>query len=186
MKISIYLALSLASIAFIAGLSFGYYLTPEYRLTMYDKNNMDLGPADRSFDRRYLNAMISHHRGAMILAEQAQTLTDRQEITALTQAILSEEPKAIDELYAWKNEWYQDKRSVRDPQVDNLGTKDNNSDLRFLNALISHHQAGIIMAQEAKQKSQRSTVLDNADAVIDFLTNSKEQLESWRQEWYSL
>ncbi len=186
MKISAYLAASLIAVAFIIGLGAGYLFTPEYRLAMYDKSSMDLGPADRGFDRRYLNAMIAHHRGAMLLAEQAQKITTRTEVASLAAQILQEEPQAIDELYAWKKAWYKDSRPVRDPLIDQLGPSDSTSDLRFLNALIYHHESGIAMAREAKQKSQRGAVLDNADAVISFLSGSASQLKEWRQEWYGL
>ena len=77
MKISIYLTLGLVVVGVVFGIGFGYYLTPEYRVYMYDRNTMDLGRADRTFDLRYINAMIAHHRGAMMLAEQLSNNTTR-------------------------------------------------------------------------------------------------------------
>ncbi len=50
MKISTYLALGLVVVGVIVGVSFGYYLTPEYKVSMYSKNSMSLGQADRTFD----------------------------------------------------------------------------------------------------------------------------------------
>ena len=82
------------------GIAFGYYLTPEYKFSMYEKNEMSLGPADRTFDLRYINEMISHHRGAMLLAEQLAKNSARPEMKTLAQNILNDEPAAIAELYA--------------------------------------------------------------------------------------
>jgi len=185
-KISIYFALAFIIISFVIGLGIGYNMTPQYRLAMFDKNSMDLGESDRWLDLRYVNAMIAHHRGAMLLAEQAEKYGQRQEIRDLGTAILKDEPTAIAELYTWKLEWFQDKRKVRDPYPVHLGTGDDKFDLRFLNALIAHHQAGVVMTKEVRLKSNRAEVLNNADAVELFLNNGIEMLKSWRNQWYQI
>ena len=167
----------------ILGMGIGYYMTPEYRLSMYEKNGMDLGRADRTLDLRYVNAMIAHHRGAMLVAEQAKK-SERAEVKNLAQAILKDEPAAIAELYAWKKAWYGDERSVRDPQVPKLGAYDKTFDLRFLNAVIAHHENGVVMTQDVRIKSSRSEVLDNADAVEAFLKGGIVMLSQWRSDWY--
>lgn len=179
------LTVSLMLVSALVGTGVGYYLTPEYRLAMYDTYGMDLGTADRWLDLRYLNAMIAHHRGAMLLAEQAQS-SERQEVRDLAATILASEPKLIAELYTWKREWYGDTRFVRDPLVPHVGEYDDSFDLRFLNALIAHHETGVRMTEDVRRKSSRSQVLDNADAVQSFLTTSGALLKGWRAEWYSL
>ena len=186
MKISIYLALGLVVTGTVLGIAFGYYITPEYRLSMYEKNNMSLGQAHRTFELRYINAMIAHHRGAMLLAEQLSKNTSRPEMKTLAQNILADEPKAIDELYTWKKDWYGDTKTVRDPIVANLGPADEKFDLRFLNAIIAHHEAGIVMTKETREKSSRAEILNNADAVEAFLINGITTLKGIRSSWYNI
>jgi uncharacterized protein (DUF305 family) len=186
MKVSIYLALSLIVVGTLLGVSFGYYLTPEYKVSMYDKNTMSLGQADRTFDLRYINAMIAHHRGAMLLAEQLAKNTERPEMKTLAQNILQDEPKAIAGLYEWKKEWYGDTKRVRDPIVANLGSYDDKFDLRFLNAMIAHHEAGIVMTKETRLKSSRTEILNNADAVEAFLSEGLQVLKGLRSTWYNI
>lgn len=186
MKISIYLTLGLVVVGVILGVAFGYYITPDYKVSMYEKNTMSLGQADRTFDLRYVNAMISHHRGAMLLAEQLAKNTIRPEMKALAQNILADEPKAIDELYSWKKDWYGDTKSVRDPIVPNLGPAGDTFDLRFLNAIIAHHEVGIVMTQETQLKSSRAQILDNANAVEAFLSKGLETLKGLRTTWYNI
>lgn len=186
MKISVYMAVSLAIVGIILGVSFGYYLTPEYKVSMYEKNSMSLGQADRTFDLRYINAMIAHHRGAMLLAEQLGKNTTRPELKALSQNIINDEPKAIAELYVWKKEWYGDSKQVQDPVVANLGPAGETFDLRFLNAIIAHHEEGVLMTKETRLKSSRAEILNNADAVEAFLTGGLEVLKSLRSTWYNL
>ena len=173
-KISITLSVSLIIVAAIIGTVIGYSLTPAYTLSMYDKSKMDLGRADRGLDLRYINAMIAHHRGAMLLAEQAQTVTPKKEIQDLAADILKNEPPAIQELYNWKNAWYNDTKKVRDPIVPKLGTYDEKYELRFLNALMAHHEDGLLMTDDIKTKSSRLEILNNADAVGTFFLTTLE------------
>lgn len=182
-QVSWFLVVALMVVAGMIGLGVGYVLTPEY--SMYERNVMDLGRADRTLDLRYLNAMIAHHRGAMLLAEQASQ-SERSEVRELGEAILAGEPKLIEELYAWKQAWFRDTRQVIDPVPVKLGKYNQTFDLRFLNALIAHHENGVTMTQDVRLKSSRSEVLDNADAVEAFLTSSGAMLKEWRKNWYNL
>lgn len=176
------LAISFLVVGLVIGTGIGYALTPQYRETMYDKS-MDFGAADRLVDLRYVNAMIAHHRGAIALAKQVEQ-SQRSEIQTLAAAIQADEPKLIDELYQWKRDWYRDTRGVRDPSTVRIGSYDEKLDLRFLNALIAHHEAGILMTQEIRTKSSRKEVLDNADAVELFLKTTLVTLKEWRRAWY--
>ncbi len=184
-KISTYLSISLIVIGFIIGIGVGYSFTPQYSLSMYDKSTMDLGRPDKWIDLRYINAMIAHHRGAMLVAKQAE-ISERPEVQTLAQEIQKNEPAAIEELYKWKKDWYGDTKKVADPIVPNLGTYNETFDLRFLNAAISHHENGILMTKEIRLKSTRNEVLDNANAVEKFLTESSSMLKEWRKSWYNI
>ena len=184
-KISTYLAISLILVSFIIGIGTGYSFTPQYSLSMYDKSSMDLGRADKWVDLRYINGMISHHKGAMLVAKQAEK-SQKPEVINLAKEIQTNEPKAIAELYAWKKAWYGDTKQVLDPIVPNLGTYNDTFDLRFLNAIIAHHQNGLVMTNEIKTKSSRNEILDNANAVEKFLTDTGLMLKEWRKTWYNI
>ena len=184
-KISTYLSVSLIVISFIIGVGAGYSFTPQYSLSMYDKSGMDLGRADKWIDLRYIDAMIAHHRGAILIAQQAEK-SGRSEIQNLAKEIQKNEPVLIEELYTWKKNWYNDTKKVGDPVVPNLGSYNDTFDLRFLNAVITHHENGIAMTKDISMKSSRNEILDNANAVEKFLTESGETLKGWRMAWYNI
>jgi uncharacterized protein (DUF305 family) len=184
--VSIYFAFGLISAALFVGVGIGYGLSPEYRVNMFTKDSMNLGTADRSFDLRYVNAMIAHHRGAMLLAAQLERNATHPEMKTLAGEILKSEPVSIAELYAWKKAWYGDYRPVRDPIVANLGTSDEKFDQRFLNAIIAHHELGIAMTRDARTKTTRTEVLNNADAVEAFLSGGIVKLSEIRKGWYGI
>jgi uncharacterized protein (DUF305 family) len=87
---------------------------------------------------------------------------------------LKDEPAAIDELYAFRRALVQ--RHSHSPRSDCCSvrcTYDDKYDLRFLNALIAHHEMGLDMTSEkSASKSSRTEVLNNADAVDTFLKNT--------------
>lgn len=180
------LTLSLTICAFVIGVTTGYFFSPSYQITMNEPQTMGFGNADRFVDLRYIDQMAAHHRGAMLLAGQIQQKTQRQEIKDLAADILKNEPPLIEELYTWKKDWYKDTRRIKDPIVANLGPADDKTDLRFLNALIAHHSDGIAMTKEIRTKSSRADVLNNADAVENFLTTTSVTLKNWREQWYGV
>lgn len=185
-KINIMLAISLMTVTLLLGSLAGYFVSPTYQQTMFVSDDMDLGKSDKFVDLRYINAMIAHHIGAILLANQVVEKSQREEVRQLARDIQKGEPKLIAELYQLKKNWYNDGRKVTDPTVAKLGEVDNTFDLRFLNALIAHHDNGIIMTREIRSKSARGEILDNADAVENFLSQSLVMLKSWRAKWFGI
>lgn len=185
-KINLTLTISLMIVTLIIGMVFGYFITPSYQQSMYANEEMGLGKADKFVDLRYINQMAVHHRGAMLLADQVKNKTKRDEVKKLGLMIEEVEPKLIDELYGWKKDWYKDTRRVIDPTVANLGEYDERFDLRFINALIAHHEEGIEMTKEIRMKSSNNDVLNNADLVEKVLTDGIVMLNEWREDWYKV
>ena len=184
-KVSLSLTAALMIVSGVIGIGTGYWLTPNYTLSMYEKNTMDLGQPDKWVDLRYLEAMIAHHQETMLLGRQFQSGA-RPELKSFAVELLKSEPPAITELYRYKKEWYHDSRTVREPQVAHLGSWNKTFDLRFLNALIAHHERGIKMAMEIRMKSSRSEILDHANHTEHLLQSDLQKLRSWREAWYGV
>lgn len=179
------LALTGFLLSFLAGLIGGAFLTPVYTVQRQEQSmNMDLGVTDSQLDKRYLNGMIAHHRTALDLAEQARQHSQREPVKKLAEEIIAADTKGIAELEAWKKEWYQDIQPVTNyPKID-LGGGDETFDLRFLNALITHHGEAITLNTNIQQKSSRQEIHTLARAVVNTLRAGQETLEQWRKEWY--
>jgi uncharacterized protein (DUF305 family) len=180
------LTLSVVVVSFILGLGTGFILSPEYANKMDVKKNamVELGRADRFVDLRYIDGVIAHHQNAIFMAKQAVVNSKRQEVQKLATDIIQADEKSISELYQWKKDWYNNTREVVDFEKINLGNYDENFDLRFLNALIAHHDEAIETAGEIRTKSGRNEILNLADTIIQSLTASKETLLDWRSSWY--
>jgi uncharacterized protein (DUF305 family) len=66
----------------------------------------DLGVKDDQFDARFINAMIPHHEGALMMAKESMDKSSRPEIKQLAQAILSSQQQEIDQMKQWRKDWY--------------------------------------------------------------------------------
>ncbi|MEH2425741.1 MAG: DUF305 domain-containing protein [Nostoc sp.] len=79
--------------------------------------------------------------------------------------------------------------NVSDKQMNHsmamdLGPADANFDLRFIDAMIPHHQGAVEMAKEAQQKSKRPEIKKLADNIIKSQNQEITQMKQWRQAWY--
>ena len=167
--------------------------------------NMDLGPADENFDLRFIDAMILHHQGAIQMAEEAQQKTSRSEIQQLAANIIESQSREENELLrAWRQAWYPN-ASAEPVMYDaasqsmmpmtalhqqsmamqmDLGEADEEFDLRFMNAMIPHHEGAVAMAQEALEKSDRPEVKELAQNIVDSQQQEIDQMVQWRKDWY--
>lgn len=58
----------------------------------------DLGKADDGFDRRFIERMIPHHEGALVMAKQALKNSDRPEIQQIAKDILTTQQVEIEQM----------------------------------------------------------------------------------------
>ncbi len=69
---------------------------------------------------------------------------------------------------------------------NNLGNADDKYDLRFIDAMIEHHEGAIQMAEDAKMKSNREEVLRLADEIMNAQTSEIEMMKQWKEKWYGI
>ncbi len=67
---------------------------------------LSLGSADASFDLRYLNAMINHHREAIAMAQGIQKVSTRNDVLTLASQVVRLDTADIEQFEAWREAWY--------------------------------------------------------------------------------
>jgi uncharacterized protein (DUF305 family) len=65
-----------------------------------------------------------------------------------------------------------------------LGPQDELFDLRFIDAMIPHHEGAVEMAEEALDKSDRTEIQTLSQEIITAQEQEIQQLQEWRQAWY--
>ncbi|MEH2289150.1 DUF305 domain-containing protein [Nostoc sp.] len=166
---------------------------------------MDLGPADANFDLRFIDAMIPHHQGAVEMANVAQVKSKRPEIKKLADNIIKSQNQEITQMKQWRQAWYPkagDKPIAYNSQMghtmemssdqmqtmmmsQDLGAADAEFDLRFINAMIPHHEGAVTMAKDASTKSKRPEIKKLAQEIVKAQDVEIKQMQQWRKAWYN-
>lgn len=167
--------------------------------------SMDLGPADANYDLRFIDGMILHHQGAVVMAQEVQQKSTRPEIKKLATDIIVAQQEEISKMKAWRTSWYPNAANtpmgysssmghmmpMSQEQMNtmmmsgDLGAADNQFDLRFINAMIPHHEGALVMAKDALAKSPRPEIKQLAEAILSSQTGEINQMKKWRKDWYN-
>jgi uncharacterized protein (DUF305 family) len=166
---------------------------------------MNLGSADAEFDLRFIDAMTPHHQGAVEMAKEAKQKSKRPEIQKLADNIIKAQDQEIAQMKQWRQAWYPtasaeliaynaqmghsmpmtpDQKSSMMMNMD-LGAADDQFDLRFINAMIPHHQGAVTMAQDTLNKSKRPEIQKLANDIIASQKAEISQMEQWRKALYN-
>ncbi|MEH2346708.1 MAG: DUF305 domain-containing protein [Nostoc sp.] len=166
---------------------------------------MDLGPADANFDLRFIDAMIPHHQGAVEMAKVAQVKSKRPEIEKLADNIIKSQNQEITQMKQWRQAWYPkagDKPMAYNSQMghmmemssdqmkgmmmsQDLGADDAEFDLRFINAMIPHHEGAVKMGQDALSKSKRPEIKKLAQEIVKAQEVEIKEMQQWGKAWYN-
>jgi uncharacterized protein (DUF305 family) len=166
-------------------------------------HNMDLGVADANYDLRFIDGMIPHHEGGVVMAKEVLQKSKRPEMKKLANEIIKAQNKEIAELKQWRQAWYakapsepqawhtemkhmmaMSPQQIKTMRMDmNLGAADSGFDLRFVNAMIPHHEGAVTMAKDTLNKSKRPEIQKLAKAIISSQEAEIKQMKQWQQAW---
>lgn len=136
---------------------------------------------DEPFDLQFIDQMTAHHRGALMSTEAMIADSDRPELRQLATAIESSETAQIEQLQAWRAQWYADapltaggmaagqmgQRSTGAamsamPDMTGRSGKD-----RYLQMMIAHRQLGVDTAGEALTRTGHPQIGQLARDIAD-------------------
>lgn len=66
------------------------------------------GKTGDAFDRAFIDGMIVHHEGAVVMAQQALTTSERPKIKQLAEAIIRAQTSEIEMMRGWLHEWFRE------------------------------------------------------------------------------
>jgi len=147
-------------------------------------------------DKRFIDAMVPHHQGAIEMARVALGNAEHEEIKDLSQNIISTQQAEIEELKSIKQEEFgtsQVPMEMSPQQMRGMGMMMNprrlaqskSFDKAFIDAMIPHHQSAIYMAQLANEKSKIPEIKELAENIVSAQKREIEQMKQWRMQWYS-
>jgi uncharacterized protein (DUF305 family) len=167
-------------------------------------HSMDVGPADANYDLRFIDSMVPHHQGALVMAQEVIQKSKRPELIKFAKNIITEQKKEIAQMQQWRKKWYpkvsatpmmwhaamnhemamtaEHKQSMM--MSMSLGKADAGFDKRFLDAMIPHHQGAVTMAQDSLQKSKQPGLQKLSQSIIKSQQSEIDRMTQWRQQWY--
>ena len=149
----------------------------------------DLGPAGATYDLRFIDGMVQHHNGALLMSEFVFDI-GAPGVGALAKAIWSDQAQEIQAMGQWRKAWFPEAPVYPvaylpggDPDslagvtrmstaqiaamrmMQSLPTR-NNRITWFLEGMLQHHGGALIMAHDALRKSTNPTIVRLAMAII--------------------
>ena len=166
-------------------------------------HNMDVGPAGANYDLRFLDSMIPHHQGALVMSQEVLAKSKRPELIKLAKGILADQKKDIAQMQLWRKQWYPKaaatpimwhaemnhemamtpKHKASMMMSMSLGKADAGFDVRFLDAMIPHHQGAVTMGKDLLLKSKRPEMKKFAQNIIKSQQAEIDLMTKWQKEW---
>lgn len=146
-------------------------------------------------DRRFIDAMVPHHRGAVDMARVAQEHAEHPEIKQLADNIITTQRAEIKELESIKRDEFGTSRVPMDMnmgQMKSMGMMTDPEDLAnkkpfdkaFIDNMIPHHASAIEMAEVALSKTDNPKIKELATNIVEAQKREISQMKQWRERWY--
>lgn len=155
-----------------------------------DHGSINMDPS-QPFDAQFIDSMTEHHQGAITMAEQALEEAEHPELRQMAEDVIAAQTQENEQMATWRQAWYPELAPTGrvDMEMGEMEISPDESkpfDQRFMEAMISHHQSAIAMAQMAQQMAEHQEIQALADAIITAQQAEIEQMQGWLQEWYGL
>lgn len=135
------------------------------------------------FDQAFIDAMVSHHREAIEMAEAANARGLTQpDLETIARDIIASQQREIDQMLGWREQWFGS-RKLGPVLPEVLGVPENelgmehgsveevsgavDVDATFAEMMVPHHEGAIRMAEAAEKRAQHGEVKELAAAIID-------------------
>lgn len=143
-----------------------------------------------SNERDYLTTMVAHHQEAVTAATQLQR-SDRPQMRAFGAAIVKTQSAQIEQMNSWLRRWYPNQGLDRgyEPMMRDLTQLSGNElDRTFLQDMIGHHMAAVMMSQQllVRGLAQHPEVNRLARAIRNDQHAEIFQVMRWLGAWFHL
>jgi uncharacterized protein (DUF305 family) len=136
----------------------------------------------------YLAQMIPHHEEAIAAARELQR-SDRPELRQFGADIVRTQSQQVSEMKKWLAEWYPGRDTTVDyePMMRDLsGLTGDRLDRTFLEDMIGHHMAAVMMSQQllARGLASHDQVSALAESIRDGQHAEIFRMQHWLAQWY--
>lgn len=155
----------------------------------------DANAASAPYDLQFIDTMIAHHEGAVEMAKMVDGKTQRTELKAFAQKIITDQNKEIAQMKEWREKWFKGAPRAMNMEMPGMmdsmkmdmsklsNSKDKEFDLAFIEMMIPHHAGATTMAKEAQTKAEHAEIKTLAGNIIKEQEAEIKQMNVWKSEW---
>ncbi len=156
---------------------------------------------NQNIDRHFIEEMIPHHEGAIVMAELALQKATRPELKSLATAIITAQKSENEQMKAWYRDWFGSEPSNTSSMGGMMGhggmgmqmmsmegdlstlKSAENFDLEFIDQMIPHHEMAIMMARMLAANTNRPEMKTLAGNIISSQSKEIEMMRQGRAVW---
>ena len=137
----------------------------------------------------YLTMMIPHHEEAIKASEVLKAGTDRPEMREFAQKIIDTQTREVNQMRSWLTAWYPGRDTTVDytPMMRDLtGLRGDALDRAFLEDMIPHHMAAVMMSQQLLSAglADHAEVVPFAQTIRDSQRTEIMTMRGWLSDWF--
>lgn len=148
---------------------------------------MMAGQVGTTSEEDFLAEMVAHHQEAVTAAGELSR-SDRPEMRAFGESIVENQSAQIEQMRSWLADWYPDSDETVDyrPMMRDLsGLSGDRLDRAFLQDMIGHHMAAVMMAQHLLRRgADHDQVATLARSIRDAQHSEIVQMHRWLTQWF--
>lgn len=178
----------------------GYVPTGDKRMMGGGGGNIRGAASMRNVTRHFIEEMIPHHEGAVLMADLGLEKAEHKEIKQLAADIKKAQTKEIKEMRSWYKSWYGAEvpenssgmghgmmgGEMMGEAADLESLKSAKPfDKQFIDEMIPHHQTAVMMAQMAFLASDRAEIRALAKSIVDSQNREIVEMRGWYKKWYA-
>ncbi len=143
---------------------------------------------EADFGLRFIDNMTVHHQSAIDMSRAAEPKLTHPETRELARQIISDQGKEINQMEAWRDQWYKGDPSAKSDKIpgmemDMQHQMGGDPDISFIEMMIPHHQGAIEMAKEALQQATRPEIKQLAQNVVNTQQAEIQKMNEWKAAW---
>lgn len=147
----------------------------------------------QEFEIAYINSIIPHHQGAIMMAQTVQKDAPHQEVRDSATKIIAAQQKEIDELTMYLKDWYgqavqPDPRMQMSPDMMTMLMQADPTmrEKLFLAMMREHHQSALAIGPLVLQKATHQELKDQAQQMIASQQQEQAMFGGWLQGLYAI
>ena len=149
-------------------------------------------PNGKYSDAAFADAMVSHHEGAVEMAQVALKNAEHAKTRRLAQNIIDSQRAEIKKLNGIRENLNGPVMKMSGEDMSMMGmmkdpqqlADEDPFDRAFIDNMIPHHESAIAMAEVALQKSKNPEIKGIAGDIVSAQKREIEEMKRWRKEWY--